>query len=337
VIRAFGHGNPREQPGGFFVLSSDCPGADGNNDGMPNPVARAFAITAISMTLAFCLTDAGVSLAAGRTETARTGRLAVSGRAVSGGFPMIPAGPDRTGAQPGTGTADITSAGSLNWAGYAVTKSRVRFTSVRATFFVPYLNCPKSPGAALSSAWVGFDGFLRGARSVEQGGIAANCSAAGKATYFAWWEMFPRAEVRAPLRIAAGDSMTASVTFSAKTRNYKITITDNTRGARFTVQRKCPHVKAGRKLLRCPRNSAEIISEAPATGAKLRIAHLADFGAVSFAAIAIADNRGARAGIVSARWNAAKITELRSSDGPAVARPTTTAAGTFDTYWLREG
>jgi hypothetical protein len=307
---------------------------------MPNPAARACAIAAVSVTLAFCLTGARVPLAAGAPKVARIAQLprpATAGRPVVRDFPMIPAGPAHAASGPGAGAANITSGSSLNWAGYAVTKARVTFTSVRATFFVPYLNCPKSPGAALSSAWVGFDGFLRNARSVEQGGIAANCTAAGKATYFAWWEMFPRAEMRASLRIAPGDSITASVTFSAKTRNYKITITDNTRGARFTAQRKCPHVKAGGRLLRCPRNSAEIISEAPATGAKLRIAHMADFGAFSFAAIAIADSRGAKGGIVSARWNATKITQLQSSSGPAVARPTTTAAGTFDTYWLREG
>jgi len=248
---------------------------------------------------------------------------------------MIPAGPPRAPAW--SGVSNITSADSLNWAGYAVTRSRLRFTAVRATFFVPYLNCAKSPGTALSSSWVGFDGFTGHADSVEQGGIAANCGATGKASYFAWWETFPRAEVRASLRIAAGDSITASVTFNAKTRNYKISLTDNTRGAHFTVLRKCPHVRVGTSLLRCPRDSAEIISEAPATGSKLAIARLADYGAISFGGISITDSRGAHGGIVSSRWNATRITQLGSSGGPTLARPTPTAASTFDTYWLREG
>ena len=30
----------------------------------------------------------------------------------------------------------------------------------RATFFVPYLNCAKSPGMTLSSVWVGLDGYV---------------------------------------------------------------------------------------------------------------------------------------------------------------------------------
>jgi hypothetical protein len=97
----------------------------------------------------------------------------------------------------------------------------------------------------------------------------------------------------------------------------------------------CPRVRSGGKLLHCPRNSAEVISEAPATGPKLTIARLADYGAVSFGAIAIGDSRGAHGGIVSARWNTTRITQLRSPAGPVVARPTTTSGGTFDTYWLR--
>jgi Peptidase A4 family len=248
---------------------------------------------------------------------------------------MIPA----TGSQAAVlrpGTKAITSVGSLNWAGYAVSRSRVTFTAVRATFFVPYLNCAKSPGRALSSAWVGLDGFIGRARSVEQGGIAANCEPSGKAAYFAWWETFPRAEVRAALNVAAGDSVTASVTYTTKTRNYRIALTDNTSDAKFSVLRKCPHVRESGKWLRCPRNSAEIISEAPATGKNLAIARLADYGAVSFGAISVTDGRGVKGGIVSSHWNATKITQLRDTSGLVVARPTPLAARTFDTYWLRE-
>jgi len=89
-------------------------------------------------------------------------------------------------------------------------------------------------------------------------------------------------------------------------------------------------------LLTCARSSAEIISEAPATGPKLRIARLADYGAISFDAISITDSRGAKGGIVSPHWNATKIIQLRDSGGATLARPTPTALRTFDIYWLRE-
>jgi hypothetical protein len=116
-------------------------GAESNYDEMPQSVARAAAIAAVSISLAFWLSGAIVS-------PVRAGRV------LADGYPMIPAGLASAASRSGTGAASISSAGSLNWAGYAVTASRATFTSVRATFFVPYLNCPESPGAALSSAWV---------------------------------------------------------------------------------------------------------------------------------------------------------------------------------------
>ena len=293
---------------------------------------RTCAVAAMAV-LAFSLTGARVLVPAHHGNSAAT--------AVMDGFPMVPAGgpAGAAGAAAGPNVSNITSADSLNWAGYAVSRSHVTFRAIRATFFVPYLDCAKSPGVALSSDWVGFDGFSARADSVEQGGIAANCSAAGKASYFGWYELFPRAEIRVPLTVAAGDSITASVSYDGKDRDYKISLTDNTRGSRFSVLRKCPHVRVAGKLVSCPRSSAEVISEAPATetGKHLVIAALADYGAISYADISITDNRSARGGIVSSHWNATKIIQLKSSGGPLVAHPTPTQANMFDSYWMRSG
>jgi hypothetical protein len=233
---------------------------------------------------------------------------------------------------------DISSLGSLNWAGYAVNGSGVRFDSVQATFFVPYLTCSKALGQTLSSDWVGLDGFVGKPDSVEQGGVGADCSAAGKATYYAWWEMFPESETKATLSVRPGDSVTAAVSYDPARKNFRITLTDNTRGGRFSVTRGCPDLKINKKTVTCPRNSAEVISEAPATGTsvqKVIIAHLSDYDAVSFGAIAIADASGHRGSLVSSHWSTTKIIQLRSS-GAIVALPTATQAATFDNYWLRE-
>jgi hypothetical protein len=301
--------------------------------------ARACAVAAIAA-LAFSLTGAAVLVPGHRSSSAAGTVPGTAGGTVLDGFPMIPAGAGaRTHAGVEPDVSNITSADSLNWAGYAVSKSHVTFRLIRATFFVPYLDCAKSPAAALSSDWVGLDGFNAHADSVEQGGIAANCSAKGKASYFGWYEMFPRAETRVPIKVAAGDSITASVSYDGKDRDYKITLTDNTRGSHFSVLRKCPHVRVGGKLVSCPRSSAEVISEAPATesGKHLVIAPLADYGAISFAAVDVTDNRSAHGGIVSAHWNATKIIQLESSGGPLIAHPTPTQANMFDNYWLRSG
>jgi Peptidase A4 family len=294
------------------------------------------AVAVASVAVVLLLAGPGATGVQARPGLALPAQAGLPARAGFGSLPMIRAG---AGSAPAAGRRrrDITSGASLNWAGYAVTRTQLRFTAVRATFFVPYLNCAKSPGSALSSEWVGLDGFTGRTDSVEQGGIAANCGAIGKAVYFAWWELFPGAQQKTTIKVSAGDSVTASVSYSAKGQEYKISITDHTNGRHFSVQRKCPHVEVAGRLLSCPRNSAEIIAEAPATGPKLKIARLADYGATSFGAISITDGRGAKGGIVSSRWNATKIIQLRASGGATLARPTPTAARTFDIYWLRAG
>jgi hypothetical protein len=233
--------------------------------------------------------------------------------------------------------SSISSLESLNWAGYAASRSGVRFDFVQATFFVPYLTCSKALGQTLSSDWVGLDGFVGGSDSVEQGGIGADCSSGAKASYYAWWEMYPEPETKATLSVRPGDSVTAAVSYDSAHKDFRITLTNNTGGGRFSVTRGCPAVKVGKRALTCLRSSAEVISEAPATGTsagKLVIARLSDYGAVSFGGVAITDGSGQRGTLVSGHWGTTSIAQVRSS-GAIVAVPTATQAATFDNYWLR--
>src|SRR5262249_31133359 len=118
---------------------------------------------------------------------------------------------------------------SLNWSGYAVSTPDV--TSVTATFTVPEVGPPGSIGGVTPdvSAWVGIDGYTSG--TVEQTGIAGNWDdKTGTATYFAWWEMYPRAaSVIKKMTISAGDSITASVTYNGGT-SFTLSVKDNTTG-----------------------------------------------------------------------------------------------------------
>jgi hypothetical protein len=225
----------------------------------------------------------------------------------------------------------VGSVDSLNSAGYVVSRRRTRFRSVRATFFVPYLNCALSPGGR-SSDWVGLDGFVRRPDSVEQDGIEADCDSAGRPVYHAWYAMYPRRRTTARVTIRSGDSVTASVFFDLADRTFSLALTDNTTGGHFRVQAKC------RRGLRCPRSSAEVISSAPATGkpGHLRIGPLADYGAVSYAAIAVTSRSGRRGGLRSAHWAATRIVETqRTTPFRVIARPTLIEGGTFDVYWVR--
>jgi hypothetical protein len=234
------------------------------------------------------------------------------------------ASPDRTASPP-------ASADSLNSAGYAVSRPGTRFRLVRATFFVPYLNCALSKGA-LSDEWVGLGGFVGKSVTVQQDGIQADC-VAGRGTYKAWFDMYPRPEVLSRIRVRAGDSVTASVYYDATTGKFKLSLMNNTTGGRFSVTRRCP---AG---MTCPAHSAEILSSAPThgSGRHLVVKPLADYGAVSYAAIAITDRDGQRGGLRSAFWGATRIIQTEA-DSPflVISRPTQTQADTFDTYWSRE-
>lgn len=247
-------------------------------------------------------------------------------------------GPASSAAAGTPATSNITSAGSLNWSGYAVSHVKSTFRLVRATFFVPYLDCAQSPGATMSSDWAGLDGYVGHPDSVEQAGIAADCSATGHASYFGWLEMFPYAQVRLAIRIHAGDSVTVQVSYNPATRKFRLTLTDTTRGERVSKLRKCPDVKVSGKAVTCPRNSAEVISEAPesGSGSQLVIEPLSDYGAVSYANISITDSAGKSGGIVSSHWSATRIVQLAASGGAVVAEPTSVAAGMFDSYWQRE-
>jgi Peptidase A4 family len=266
-------------------------------------------------------------------------------RAAAGrlGYPdlpaALPASASAAGAGLGPAVDNISSAGSLNWAGYAVNRHKVTFRLVRATFFVPYLSCADSPGKTMSSAWAGLDGYVGHPDSVEQIGIAADCSAAGVASYYAWFEMFPYAQRKLTMKIHAGDSVTAQVSYDPASKEYRLSLTDNTRGEHSTRLRKCPNVKVSGKRVTCPRSSAEVIAEAPATGAgqNLVISPLSDYGAISFAGISVTDSAGRHGGIVSSHWAATKIIQLAASAGPVLAEPTSVQADMFDTYWRREG
>jgi peptidase A4-like protein len=240
--------------------------------------------------------------------------------------------------------ANTTSVASLNWAGYAVSGHRDRFASIQATFFVPFLTCSKSLGKTLSSDWVGLDGFVGKPDSVEQGGVGADCSAGGKASYYTWWEMYPAAETKASLRVKPGDSVTASISYSSAHKDFRITLADHTSGGHFALTRRCPDIKIGKRAVVCPRNSAEVISEAPAIGTSastVSIAHLSDYDAVSFAGIAITDASGHRGTLSSSRWSTTRIIQQRKNSPVLLAVPTADwaarfEAASFDNYWMHE-
>jgi len=150
-----------------------------------------------------------------------------------------------------------------NWSGVVVTGSG--FTEVGATWTQPAASCSSSND--LYAPWVGIDGY--GSDSVEQTGVASDCSGGGSsAADSAWYEMYPADPVYYSNTVEAGDSITAKVTRSGT--KYTLTETDNTQGWTKTTTKSYSGANA----------SAEIILESPT-------ADYPDFGTVSFTNVTI--------------------------------------------------
>ena len=122
--------------------------------------------------------------------------------------------------------------------------------------------------------------------------------------------MFPAAEVTSSITVSPGDSVTALVAYSKATQKFQMTVTDNNNGQHFSVTKVCGPAT-------CKRSSAEVISEAPSevSGTTVTQLPLADYGAESFASVAITNTSGFTGGFRSARWGAARVIQVGATSG----------------------
>jgi len=152
---------------------------------------------------------------------------------------------------------------STNWSGYAAHGGT--YTTVSATWVQPTGSCTSA--TRYSSFWVGLDGYT--SNSVEQTGTDTDCSG-GRPVYYGWYEMYPNPSFSFGSTIHAGDTISASVTFSG-TSSYTLKLSDVTRGWTSTTTK---------SLSGAPRSSAEVIIEAPCCTGSGGILPLANFGTV---------------------------------------------------------
>jgi hypothetical protein len=239
-------------------------------------------------------------------------------RRIQPGGPLLPAGYARI--HPITNTINVVAG---NWGGYAASRQGTRFRYVRASFFVPYVDCKTAPNS-FSGHWAGLDGFSNG--TVEQTGILAACDGSTP-IYSAWYEMFPNPPVYPNIKIHPGESIVASVYYDRATRKFRVSLTDTTNGQHFSRLLGCPRGSA------CQRTSAEVISEAPS--GKTGVLPLANFRAESFVGTKLTSASGHRDGLRSARWNTYRITTVSRSSGRVLDQPTSLMRGSaFSTYWM---
>ena len=179
---------------------------------------------------------------------------------------------------------------SSNWSGYALTgvgstatvaSTSMSFSDVTGTWTQPAATC--TPGQSTSAAiWVGLGGYTVGSNSLEQTGTSADCNGAGKATYYAWYELVPAASVTLKLKIFPGDKTTSTVLINGT--DVLVQVKNRTRHTFFSK-----HLQMATPDL----SSAEWIAEAPSectvTGF-CRTVPLTNFGSVTFSKIAALGN-----------------------------------------------
>jgi Peptidase A4 family len=156
---------------------------------------------------------------------------------------------------------------SSNWSGYAVSGFG-SYTSVSSSWTQPAVDCSVTP-TGYSAFWVGLDGDTD--NTVEQTGTEGDCSN-GTASYYAWYEMYPKGSVTIRHIVKAGDAMNASVTYLGR-GEFELTLNDSTQKWTASTEQKLQNAKLA---------SAEAIAEAPFSGGVLP---LADFGTMGFSSV----------------------------------------------------
>jgi Peptidase A4 family len=148
----------------------------------------------------------------------------------------------------------LTQVQSTNWSGYADTGSG--FSSVGASWTEPTPSC-SGRSEQLAAFWVGIDGYS--SSSVEQDGTLIECYRGGTYQY-TWWEIYPVNSIQVVgSTLAAGDSITATVTRSGTSYTLKVTDAQHSADSFTTTQTYASGANS----------SAEWIAEAPSSGSSV--------------------------------------------------------------------
>jgi Peptidase A4 family len=301
----------------------------------------ALAGVAVAATLSFTAMPLASAASASHGAAATTAKAATA-QAAHGGTPS----PQVRGFRAATGvqlphthlpkfTTPKSTNYSQNWSGHAIaTCSTCAVRYVTAEFNVPTVNCANSPlgssGVAAASHWVGLDGY--NSSTVEQEGVTGYCDSTGNPTYYAWYEMFPRAPVTFS-GISPGDDIRASTYFDffndGHLHMYNLVLTDVTTGGFFNVWLSCPSGST------CKNSSAEVISEDPG-GAVSGGVNLANFGGANFTGTTVTSRDGSK-GTLATRpnyWTTHQIFMVNPS-GKLMANTTVLYGGlAFNDHWI---
>jgi hypothetical protein len=214
---------------------------------------------------------------------------------------------------------------STNWSGYAVSTGAGAVSQVAATWTVPAVSTNVS---GYSSAWVGIDGWS--SSSVEQIGTDSDY-VNGKASYYAWYEMYPADSVNLSLSIHVGDTISALVSTSSPGQ-FLLSITNVTTDQSFSTTQTSTQAQL---------SSAEWIQEAPSSiGGVLP---LANFGTINFSGANATVN--GTTGPADNAWSGTTLNQINMVTKTLAPKATTSAltdsgsplTSSFSVTWVSSG
>ncbi len=202
---------------------------------------------------------------------------------------------------PAAALADTAT--SSNWAVYAVHRTGVRFSRVSGSWRQPTVTCTRGT-QAFSAMWVGLGGFSLSSNALEQIGTEVDCTAAGKVSSTAWYELVPAPSQDISLRVRPGDSMSATVTVIGQ--RVTVSLVDQTTHKSFQRTFQAASLDV---------TSAEWIVEAPSecfSDNSCQTLPLANFGTAGFTQARAKTTAGRTGSISSSAWGATQITLVPS-------------------------
>jgi hypothetical protein len=133
---------------------------------------------------------------------------------------------------------------SSNWFGYnqgSQEQGGKKFHSIAGDWTVPTARQHTKGHSESSSTWIGIGGGCVDAKcsmsdsTLIQTGTEQDVSAAGKASYSAWWEIIPGPSVSINMKVHPGDHMRASIVEAPRgSEVWRITLQNLTRHQTFT-------------------------------------------------------------------------------------------------------
>jgi hypothetical protein len=197
---------------------------------------------------------------------------------------------------------DVQQASSENWSGYVVGDSdqSTTYKTVTGSWVQPAATCKASDDGTYAAFWVGLGG-ADGKTALEQDGTEANCSTTGVASYYAWYELVPKAPVKVDLAVHAGDHMTATTTVDGHAVTE--TIDNDTTGQSFTktLTMNSPDTSSAEWITEAPSQCEGSVSDCTALP-------LSDFHKVTFTSASATDSSGHTGSISDSDWQTDAVT-----------------------------